>query len=160
MKKYIIICVMAIVGLWLPSCTYNTYTEPNASGGSDCKFHAFTRDLKASASNWVFDSEANMYYAHFDIPDITNEVYKYGIITISREYKSGTDNAYLVSLPETSYQSVDLDNGDQTTSPYYFSQHIDYAVGVGFVEIFITISDFYYDDFTPEAMQFRLQVAY
>ena len=158
MKKYIIICVMALAGLWLPSCTYNTYTEPSAGG--DCKFHAFTKVLNASASSWQFSSGANAYFAHFDVPDITSEVYQYGVITVSREYNSGTQDAYLVLLPETTYKTAEVDNGDGTKGTVNFSQHIDYTVGIGYVEVWITISDFYYDDFTPEAIPFRLQVAY
>ena len=150
---------MAVVALGFTGCTYNTYTEPTSGTGSTCKFHSFTRELNAAASAWQWDNGAQMYFAHFDVADITKEVYQYGVITISHEHK-GTNSSYLVALPETTYEKVDLDNGDGTTSPYYFQQHIDYAVGVGFVEIFITISDFYYDDFTPEAMNFRLQAVY
>ena len=141
----------------VPSCTYNTYSEPTSGSGtgSTCKFHAFTRDLNANAGDWQFDNSANMYFAHFDVADITNDVYKYGVITVSHEYTAQSAGSYLVALPETMYRETTVDD-----NPYYYQQHIDYAVGVGFVEIFITISDYYYDDFEPEAMKFRLQAVY
>ena len=158
MKKYLLIGMVAGLFMAMPSCTYNTYTEPSTGTGTTCKFHAFTRELNVAAGDWQWDNGARMYFAHFDVADLTNEVFQYGVITVSHEYAA--EKPYLVVLPETMYKEVSIDNGDGTSSPYYFQQHIDYAVGVGFVEIFITISDYYYEDFTPEAMKFRLQAVY
>ena len=147
MKKYVFFCLLALMSVGFVSC--NKDKVP---------FHKETVDLVVKASNWEFDTGANMYFCHFDVPALTADVYNYGEISVSREYNSGTAKAYQVALPETTYQSVDLDNGDGTTSPYYYQQHIDYATGIGFVEVFCTISDFYYDDFNPGAMLFRLQM--
>ena len=101
-----------------------------------------------------------MFYCHFDVPELTVRAYKYGEVSINREYNSGTSNAYQVALPETTYLSEDLDDGNGGTTPYYYQQHIDYTYGIGFVEIFCKISDFYYEGFTPDAMVFRMQLTY
>ena len=150
MKKSIYICLMvAVAAICLTSCKQ----EP-------CRFNKHTKDLEVLANQWEFDKGANMYFCHFEVPELTAEVYNYGEVSVNHEYNSGKATAYQVSLPETTYQAIELDNGDGTTSPYYYCQHIDYAYGIGFVEVFITISDFYYDDFEPERMLFRMQLTW
>ena len=150
MKKYVFICLMALIGIAMTSC----------QGNEPCKFNKQTVDLSVKQSQWEFDDSANMFYCHFDVPAITANVYDYGEFSIHREYYSGTQKAYQVALPETTYKYEDIDNGDGTYSTVYYQQHLDYAIGVGFVEVFCTISDFYYEGFTPEAMLFRLQLTY
>ena len=136
------------------SCTYPTYVT------EECKFNKKTVDLVVTQDKWTFDEGVNQYYCHFNVPELTKDVCDYGEISVSHEYNSGTKNAYQVALPETSYKQVYIEDTDSTTVPYYYQQHIDYAFGEGFVEVFCIISDFYYDDFTPEGMLFRLQLTY
>ena len=125
-------------------------------------FHKKTVDLVVKQSNWDFDNKANMFFCHFDVPEITEQVYNYGEISVNREYNSGKNNAYQVALPETTYKmEEELNDAGEVVNTFYYQQHIDYAVGVGFVEVFCTISDFFYPaDWTPEAMLFRLQLTY
>ena len=148
MKKYVFICLLALVAVVFTACNNNDPLRKK------------TVDLVVNTNNWEFDNSANMFFCHFNVPEMTAEVYNYGEVSISHEYNPGTQNAYQVALPETVYRQEDLDNGDGTTSPYYYQQHLDYAIGVGFVEIFCTISDFYYKDYTPDAMLFRMQITY
>lgn len=149
MKKFVMISVLALVAVVFTACT-----------SEDTPKHKKTIDLVAKTNTWSFDDGANMYYCHFDVDEITSQVYNYGEFSVHREYNSGKPNAYQVALPETTYCVEELDNGDGTTSPYYYQQHIDYAVGVGFVEVFLTISDYFYEGFQPESMLFRLQMTY
>ena len=158
MKKYVFICLMALVGM--VSCTYNYPSGEGCTCDPSTHLNKKTIDLRVAQSQWEFDNSANMYFCHFDVQELTKAVYDNGEISIHREYNSGTDKAYQVALPETTYKAEDIDNGDGTYSTVYYQQHIDYAFGVGFVEIFCTISDFYYEGFTPEAMLFRLQLTY
>jgi hypothetical protein len=149
MKKYVFICLLAILAIGFTSC--NKDSVP---------FHKETIDLVVKADNWEFDEEANMFFCRFEVPSLTEKVYNFGEVSVSREYNTGTPKAYQVILPETTYQAVDLDNGDGTTTPYYYQQHIDYATAIGFIDIFCTISDFYYNDFNPGNMLFRLQMSW
>jgi len=149
MKKYLFICLLAVLAVGFTSCESENTPK-----------HKRTIDLVVKQSAWDFDQSANMFYCHFDVPELTARAYNYGEVSINREYNSGTSNAYQVALPETTYRSVDLDDGNGGTTPYYYQQHLDYAFGVGFVEIFCTISDFYYEGFTPDAMVFRMQLTY
>jgi hypothetical protein len=146
MKKYVFICLLAVVALCLTGC------ESNGP-----QFHKKTIDLKMTQNDWQFDNQSGRFFCQFNMPEITESVYNYGSWTISREYNYGTPNAYQVILPESSYYKEDVGNGNYA----YYTQHIDYVVGVGFVEIDYIISDFYYPaQFVPEAMNFRMQLVY
>ena len=157
MKKQLFLCLIAAMAM--VSCTryYNTYEV--VGGGVKKK----TVDLTVNTNQWDFDKSTNQYFCHFDVPELTDSVYNYGEVSVNREYNSGTKNAYQVALPETSYKveyQVNETTGD-TTNTFYYAQHVDCVYGIGFVEVFYTISDYFYPDgFAPEGMLFRLQMTY
>jgi len=150
MKRYIFICMMALAAIGFTSCNTN---EP-------CHFNKQTIDLVVNQDNWVFDDNTGQYYCHFDVAELTADVYNYGEISISREYNSGTKDAYQVALPMSSYMSEEVTNADGTTKTVYYTQHIDYRVGIGYVEVQLTNSDYVYSTEKPEAMLFRMQMTY
>lgn len=145
MKKLLIIISIICLSFGLTSCEQ----EP-------CRYHATTLDLFVLHEDWQFDNNTQQYFCSFDIPEITPYVYNYGNWTISREYNFGTADAYQVALPQSIYMTEELADG----SIAYYTQHIDYRVGVGFVEIQLTNSDYYYVQENPESMLFRLQLIY
>ncbi len=148
MKKYLLIGLVAMMGLGMTGCTINSSSEPSE------RMHKQTIDLNVKANSWVWDAGANMYYCHFDLPELTSDIYNYAEVSINREYNTGSSKAYQVALPETTYLTEKVNNQD-----YFYQQHIDYAYGVGFVEIFLTFSDYVYDQ-QPDPMVFRMQLTY
>ena len=160
MRKYLFICLLALAAC-MGSCTYPTYHNTYIT--EDSKFNKKTVDLVVAQDKWTFDETVNQFYCHFDVEELTEQVYNYGEVSVSHEYNSGKNNAYQVALPETTYkmeEDVDTD-GKPTGNKFYYQQHLDYAYGVGFVEVFCTISDFYYEEgWTPDPMLFRLQMSY
>ena len=148
MKKYLLIGLVALMGLGMTGCTINSSSEPSE------RMHKQTIDLNVKANSWVWDAGANMYYCHFDLPELTSDIYNYAEVSVNREYNTGSSKAYQVALPETTYLTEKVNNQD-----YFYQQHIDYAYGVGFVEIFLTFSDYVYDQ-QPDPMVFRMQLTY
>ena len=148
MKKYLLIGLVAMMGLGMTGCTINSSSEPSE------RMHKQTIDLNVKASSWIWDAGANMYYCHFDLLELTSDIYNYAEVSINREYNTGSSKAYQVALPETTYLTEKVNNQD-----YFYQQHIDYAYGVGFVEIFLTFSDYVYDQ-QPDPMIFRMQLTY
>ena len=136
------------MGLGMTGCTINSSSEPSE------RMHKQTIDLNVKANSWVWDAGANMYYCHFDLPELTGDIYNYAEVSVNREYNTGSSKAYQVALPETTYLTEKVNNQD-----YFYQQHIDYAYGVGFVEIFLTFSDYVYDQ-QPDPMVFRMQLTY
>ena len=148
MKKYLLIGLVALMGLGMTGCTINSSSEPSE------RMHKQTIDLNVKANSWVWDAGANMYYCHFDLPELTGDIYNYAEVSVNREYNTGSSKAYQVALPETTYLTEKVNNQD-----YFYQQHIDYSYGVGFVEIFLTFSDYVYDQ-QPDPMVFRMQLTY
>lgn len=145
MKKVLLILSFIAVAIGFTGCE----DEP-------CRYHTQTLDLRVMQADWQFDDNTQQYYYHFDVPEITPFVYNYGNWSISREYNSGTKDAYQVALPQSVYMTEELADG----SIAYYTQHIDYRVGIGYVEIQLTNSDYFYEQENPENMLFRLQLIY
>lgn len=145
MKKVLLILSFIAVAIGFTGCE----DEP-------CRYHTQTLDLRVMQADWQFDDNTLQYYYHFDVPEITPFVYNYGNWSISREYNSGTKDAYQVALPQSVYMTEELADG----SIAYYTQHIDYRVGIGYVEIQLTNSDYFYEQENPENMLFRLQLIY
>ena len=152
MRKYIFILVFAGAVIGLNSCVYTTKCDCDPA--AECKYHEKTVDLVLNTSEWKFDDDLQQFYCRFNVPEITASIYDYGNFTIHREDNYGTPDAYQVALPQSVYMSETLNNG----SIIYYTQHIDYRIGVGYVEIQLTNSDYYYSQYNPESMRFRLQI--
>ena len=151
MKKYLFISLFALVAMVFTGCV--SQNEP-------CQYEKMTVDIPVAASDWAFDKGTRQYFVHVPVKQLTKDAYRYGNISMYHEYDKGKSSAWMSVLPETTYEETYLDNDDGTQSPYYYQTHIEYTYGVQFVEIVITISDYYYEDYTPKAMDFKLQIIY
>ena len=151
MKKVSFLFVFAALLLVLTGC--ESKQEP-------CKFHKQTIDLVVKQNEWAFDDDTKQFYCHFDIAELTADMYNYAEVSISREYNSGTKNAYQVALPMSQYMVEEVSDGQGGTTEVYYTRHIDYRVGIGYVEIQLTNSDYFYEAENPESMIFRLQLTY
>ena len=147
MKKYVIICLMAVVGWMLTSCETN---EP-------CRFHKVNVDFRVPESAWSYDADNGWFSYYYPTNILTTSVYDYGTWTMSHEYNPGTKDAYLIQLPELYFLSGTATDG----STVYYTQRVDYEVGVGYVRVYVTNSDFIYDyGWKPEEMCFHMQIVY
>ena len=146
MKKLTYFAVMVCVLVGFSSCNYypketvyETIYESNFK----------TLDLRVRASDW--QDGGDYYYCTFNVPELTSQIYNYGVVTCYREYNKGTTNAYQLPLPQTIHN---VDAGDGTL----YTSTIDFSFAVGLVEIVLTNNDFMYD--TPESMDFRLNMVW
>ena len=125
-------------------------------------FHTDTLDLTVLHEEWLFDERTQQFYGHFEIPEITSTVYNYGNWSICREFFAGTKDAYQIALPTSIFCSDTLSGGKVV----YYTQYIDYRLGVGYVDVQLTNSDYIYsvdgkgELIQPEDMVFRLQLMY
>ena len=148
MRKKIIISLLTVMALGFTACQKQNVPE--------CKYHSQTLDLTVKQPDWQWDSGSLQYYFHFDVPEITSYVYNYGNWSICREFNAGTGDAYQVALPMSTYMVYAIN--DSTDG--YYTQHIDYRLGIGYVEVQLTNSDYFYEEEKPENMLFRLQLIY
>ena len=141
-RTYFAIMVCVLVGF--SSCNYypkETVYESNFK----------TLDLRVDANQWLVSQDGDYYYCTFNVPELTSQIYNYGVVTCYREYNKGTTTAYQLPLPQTIHN---VDAGDGTL----YTSTIDFSFAVGLVEIVLTNNDFKYD--TPESMDFRLNMVW
>ncbi|MBR6493544.1 MAG: hypothetical protein IKT13_06365 [Paludibacteraceae bacterium] len=149
--RYLLLIMLAMLGL--TGCE-----EKDVSN----KFHSDTLDLLIERGDWEFDNETMQFFCHFDIPDITADIYDNGNWSICREFEKGTKDAFQVALPMSMFMTDTLSDN----SVVYYTQHIDYRLSVGYVEIQLTNSDYLYPTdekgklIPPYEMSFRLQLIY
>lgn len=149
MKKNLFIGLITLVVMCLAGCNSNAP-----------QLYMKSIYLTINKDEWKFDDKAKQFYAHFNLPEITADVFNYGNYSIHREYNTGTSDVYQVALPQSLYLSEQVQDTDSTTVTVYYQQLVDYRIGPKFVEIQVTNSDFYYAGYTPEAMLFHLQLTY
>ncbi len=119
--------------------------------------------IDLEASSWLYSNEANnnYFYADFDVPEITQYVYDYGMVHCYVEYNYGTTTATQQLLPYSRHKEVEITQDDGTTQWVFYTETVDYDFGVGTLRIYYTQSDFDYEldtSFAPSAMHFRLAV--
>jgi len=142
MKKHILlafVCALVLVGCQEKS--------------PECKYHKVSLNLTVKQPDWKFDDKARLFYYAFDVPEITRNVYDFGEWSLNREFDVKTNYPYQVPLPMNTFKCDTL----QEDAVVYYTQYIDYRVGVGYVEIQLTNSDYLYGQENPESMSFRLQ---
>ena len=145
MKKYLFISMMALVTMAFTGCQSN---EP-------CGYKKFTVDIPVAATEWTFDDNTRQYFVDVPVKQLTEEAYRYGNISMYHEYHKGKSTAFMTALPETIYEETTYEG-----EPYHFQTHIESTFAPGLVEIVITISDYYYEEYKPEDMDFKLQIIY
>lgn len=112
-------------------------------------------NLTVPTGNWELasnDDDTNpYYYATFDVPELDDFIYDQGLTKCYIEFNRGTDNAYQQELPYVRHFEAYNDNNEQII----WTQTVDYDFGIGFVNVYVTFSDFFVDE-RPETMDFRL----
>ena len=146
MKKCVFLALMAVVLIGLSSCT-EVVNEP-------CQFNKVNVDFRVPQSAWAFDETNGWYCYYYETNKITAYIYDYGSWTMSHEYNPGTKDAFLIQLPEFRFLQ------DEGTGDFY-TQRIDYEVGVGYVMVYVTNSDYAYEPgWKPDEMYFHMQITY
>ena len=121
-----------------------------------------TLDLTVLHEDWLYDESTNQFFYHFELPEVTSSVYNFGNWTMCREFNPGTKDAYQVALPMSVYCTDTMPDN----SVVYYSEYLDYRIGIGWAEVQMTISDYVYPKdekgnlINPNNMLFRLQLIY
>lgn len=101
----------------------------------------------------------NYFYATVDMPEITQEVFKTGLVKMYRVWDWGSNNAVQMEMPFSRHIEEALD--DEGNDWAFYTESLDYEFSVGKMTICYTLSDFFYEldeSFWPDTMQFRCVV--
>ena len=146
MKKGVFFALIVVVAVGLNSCT-KVVNEP-------CQFNKVNVDFRVPQNAWAFDETNGWYCYYYETNKIIVYIYDYGSWTMSHEYNPGTKDAFLIQLPEFRFIQ------DEGTGDFY-TQRTDYEVGVGYVMVYVTNSDYAYEPgWKPDEMYFHMQITY
>ena len=146
MKKGVFFALIVVVAVGLNSCT-KVVNEP-------CQFNKVNVDFRVPQNAWAFDETNGWYCYYYETNKITAYIYDYGSWTMSHEYNPGTKDAFLIQLPEFRFIQ------DEGTGDFY-TQRTDYEVGVGYVMVYVTNSDYAYEPgWKPDEIYFHMQITY
>lgn len=96
------------------------------------------------------------FSATLDVKEITKSVLRNGTVQCFLVYEDGSQ----ACLPMTRYLSYEYENeGTGTTETAYYQKMIDFEYSVGTVNVYYSMSDFYYEQY-PEKMTIRVVIHY
>lgn len=115
--------------------------------------------INVFTDDWVKtnDKDNNYYYATVDMPEITKDIFEGGVIKMYRVFDYDTSDPVQVEMPFTRHKEEYVGPGEYDYVNW--TETLDYEFGVGRINIFFTVSDFFYEG-KPEYMRFRCVVMY
>ncbi|NDV46006.1 hypothetical protein D0T49_02995 [Paludibacter sp. 221] len=150
MKKTLFL--LAVIALTFSSCILEGPQGPKGDPGRDGASVVSIDDYMVTNYNsryvWRFNDDVGVYYCELPAPRLTGDVYNNGVVHIYIEMEDNVGNLYQQPLPKILYN---LDNnGNQ------YSENIDFEYTVGKIIMYYTVSDYYYEDWQPGTMNFRV----
>lgn len=152
MKTKVLITISAIAALAFCSCQK---AEPVYIEECNCQKNVVL--INVEQKDWIYSdlNNNNYFYTNVDMPEITAEAFKYGMIKMYRAYDFNSDGAVQIEMPYTRYLERYWTAEDAWE---FYSETLDYEFYVGGVTIYYTMSNFDYEvdlDLIPQKMQFR-----
>lgn len=114
--------------------------------------------INVNKEHWQYTNvnDNNYFFATVDMPEITENVFDFGVIKMYRVYDFDNTNATQIELPYVRHKEEFVNNGR-----VFYTETVDYEYGIQKLTIFYTESDFNYESdlsFIPEQMQFRCTI--
>lgn len=155
MKATKFILASAIIVAALSSCRKE---EPIYYVEEGCKCSSESVLITVKASDWIYSDmqNNNYFYATVNMPEITSDVFKTGLIKMYRTYNFGQSDGVQIEMPYSRHIEELVDPA--TDEWAFYTESLDYEIGIGTITICYTQSDFNYEldeTFYPDGMQFR-----
>lgn len=131
---------------------------PEGPEGPAASFDIVQLNVPANAWKYSGEIDNNYFCATVKVPELTEDAFDYGVVSMYRTYNYDKEDASQIVLPY-----VRLCEEVTDTDTFFYTETVDYEYGIGWVNIYYTVSDFIYEvdpSFAPVAMQFRLVIAY
>ena len=168
MKKIFRLAILAATLFTMSSCVDFPGTEgpmgpqgPQGEPGKDGLGVSKTIMVKVPQTAWAYsDLDNNNYFiATADVPEITKNVLRYGLVKFYRVFNYDTKDETYIELPyilQCEYP-IDAANGQWG----FYTEAVSAEFGQGIAKFIYTASDFDYElneSFVPEEMLFRLVI--
>lgn len=158
MKKIVYFAALALGLIFASSCTKRYYiTEEYYGSDLQIKNVEFT----VSLNQWEYsdDDNNNYYVASVNMPEITKDVLRKGVVKMYRCYDWNTPKAAMAEMPFTRHYEYESEG-----EWFFYTETIDYEASEGKIEIFYTLNDFAYEldgEIVPDSpMTFKCSIIY
>ena len=131
-------------------------TGPAGRDGKDALIKVVYINVDQAA--WKFSglNDNNYFTATVSVPELTEEIFDGGIIKMYRTFDYESVDATQIEMPYVRLKEL-YEEG--YPDPIRYTEVLDYDFGIERINIYFTVSDFYYD-IKPEAMTFRCVLMY
>ncbi|MDO5321489.1 MAG: hypothetical protein Q4F39_03795 [Bacteroidia bacterium] len=131
---------------------------PQGPKGDPASFSIVAVDVPQNAWQYSNYADNNYFVAEVKVPELTEEAFDYGLVNCYRTFAYDSNDASQIALPYVRLLEEVYDD-----DVYFYTETIDYEYGIGWLRIYYTLSDFFYEvdeTLAPDAMTFRLAIAY
>ena len=166
MRKFLF--PVASLLLILASCSKQAPVVQQDTKGIVSGFDIVLADVPMES--WTYsDLDNNNYFvATVSMPEITEDVFDNGIVSVYRTYDYDSSNPVQIALPyvrvnEEYVEYTDGQTGEIEGEWVFYTETIDYEYSIGELSLYFRASDFLYEldtDYVPCDMQFRIVLIY
>lgn len=98
--------------------------------------------IDVPAANWAYteSDEGDFFVATVEVPELTEDIFDFGLVKMYRTYDYDTPNAWQIEMPYVRHLREEYGG-----SVINYTETVDYEFGIGTICIYYTVSDFYYD---------------
>jgi len=149
MKARFVLAVLALCASAFTSCTKVETNEIQ------------TVLLNVKKTDWKYSNtdNNNYFYATFDMPEISAQVFDNGLIKTYRVDNFSSSNPVQIEMPYSRMHEYYVGKDQDGNAVWgFYTELVDYEIRIGQITICYTASDFDYEideSFVPDAMQFR-----
>lgn len=114
--------------------------------------------INVDQAAWKFSglNDNNYFMATVSVPELTEDIFDGGIIKLYRTFDYESPEATQIEMP---YVRVKEEFEEGYPDPIRYTEVLDYDFGIKRINIYFTVSDFYYN-VKPESMTFRCVLMY
>jgi len=149
-NKTLLITLFAALAILTTSCRKDPVPQ--------CSYKIVNITVPKESWSYSDQDDNNYFTAEIDVPELSEEAFDGGILNVYRTFNFDKSNASQQLLP-----SVRLLEEKVGNDMYRYTESIDYEYGIGWLNIYYTLSDFVYDqtlEYDPGDMTFRLVLVY
>ena len=114
--------------------------------------------IPVEEKNWVYSglTDNNYFQVSVNVPELTEEIFDGGVVKMYRTFDYDSQYPTQIEMPYVKLKEEYPEGGGE---PFRYTELLDYDFGIETVNIYFTVSDFYYG-FKPGAMLFRCVLLY
>lgn len=114
---------------------------PQGDKGDATSFIYLKLEVPVTAWKYSGYTDNNFFVATINVPEITEEVFDFGMVNLYRTYNFDSQDASQIALPSNRL----CEDLTDPSNPVFYTEQVDFEYGIGWIKIYFTVSDFVYE---------------